>query len=125
MRGLPLILAAGLACVLAGVGLGLIVGEGIALVGLRIGLPFTAIYAGSFLIVGGLVAWFGLPLENRCIWLPLIAPAIDLSSVDGQRMLFRVAPLSFFFVVALLIGISHRQDAPVIHALRALIASFA
>jgi hypothetical protein len=96
-------------CAVAGFALGVPVGEGVFAIGAKGGLGFVSIYAGSFLIVGTLVAWYFMPIENRYLWSRSRVASEDPGSVEAKILLLRVAPISLFFVVGMLVGISHRN----------------
>jgi hypothetical protein len=111
--GLNLILR--LVCALVGFAVGVPFGEGVYVVADRLGMGFTSIYIAAFVIVGGLLAWYVVPLENRYIWSRLGGRRLDAESVEAIKASFRPAPTTLFFVAGMLVGLSHRRDAVALH----------
>jgi len=109
VRGGPIFVGAWAIGAVVGFALGVPFGEAIYAIGMRAGLGFVSLYIGSFLVVGGLLGWFGLPIENRYLWWRINGAPEDPESVEGKKFSIRLAPISMFLVVGMLVGISHRS----------------
>ncbi len=87
--------------------LGVLVGFVIGIAGVELKFAYWATFIFSFLVIGGLLFWFVLPIENRFFWLRVTGRSAYLKRKDKWQELYKFAPITFFFIVGLPIGVSY------------------
>lgn len=86
---------------------GILVGFVIGITGAALNLAYWVTFIFSFLGIGGLLFWFVLPIENRCFWLKVTGRSAYLNKADKWQELYKFAPITFFFIVGVSIGVNY------------------
>lgn len=92
---------AGCALGLIGTGFGFLFGLLILEIGSAYHLSRFFIFAAAFVLLGGVVAWYIAPLENKFIWTRIVSKTKykDIPRYNN------FAPISLFFLVGMLFAI--------------------
>jgi hypothetical protein len=105
--------AVGIPCAAAGLIGGLLLGETVAGIALRLGVNFTVLYLLAYLIPAFIFGWWLSPIENRLIWLPALGEALDDDRWTMAKKLYRPAPFTMCCMIGIVVGVSHRTTSPV------------
>jgi hypothetical protein len=85
-----------------GLSVGLVTGVLVAEFGASYGIDKSLLYVVSFLSTGSLIFFFILPMEQHYFWRKV---KNGIATKDGG--LFDFAPVSFFLIVGIAIGVRH------------------
>lgn len=93
----------GVAGSVAGVFIGIMLGELTLRIGAAINVNRSILLAISLLVIGGILVWYVLPLENRYFWQRIKR---ERSFMDDNEMSeYNFAPITFFSIVGMLLWI--------------------
>lgn len=99
------VFCAGCAAALLGSSLGILFGRALAVGGSIFGLNYEFLVIFTLLVVGGVLFWFVLPIENKYFWLKVTGRSADSNSDDEWRERYKFAPATFFFIVGMVLSI--------------------
>ena len=87
----------------AGIFIGIALGEIALRIGETISINRSVLLVISLLVIGGILVWYVLPLENRYFWQRIKR---ERSFIDDDEMSeYNFAPITFFSIVGMLLWI--------------------